>query len=448
MRFQTLLKTAAILSVCGAVCMHAEMVSANAAEKKSGITIDAKTFPDAAFREIIRKQADKNGDGFLSKAEVQKAAELDILIRHKEGHPGYGATDRELFNHQGEYTYDGKAIDLTGIETLQNLEKIRIHNSKPSNLPFEKLKKLKTFEISAAPAVEFDFSKALALQKVVIMHSGVKGKKLDFSANTQLTEICVGASKVSRADLGENSRLKKLEIFACSLKEIDLSGCKNLEYAYLSDNQLNSLDVSGNQKLQELYLQKNLLKNLDLSSNRQLENLFIDGNPFAAIDSRTLAVADDCKLSMLWADNLKKCKEIDVSYIPSLTSIYARSGNYERMKIGEDLRSVQMSSSKIKVLDEKTLQAPKEARLDNLDYNSGVLEKLDTRHLKNLVHLQAPDNRLEEINLSGNPKLFHSIAFEGNPVRKLIVRGDIPEEQKSRYKEFVKKSGGEVLFEN
>ena len=64
------------------------------------------------------------------------------------------------------------------------------------------------------------------------------------------------------------------------------------------------------------------------------------------------------------------------------------------------------------------------------------------------VHLQAPDNRLEEINLSGNPKLFHSIAFEGNPVRKLIVRGDIPEEQKSRYKQFVKKSGGEVLFEN
>ena len=33
MRFQTLLKTAAILSVCGAVCMHAEMVSSNAAEK-------------------------------------------------------------------------------------------------------------------------------------------------------------------------------------------------------------------------------------------------------------------------------------------------------------------------------------------------------------------------------------------------------------------------------
>ena len=280
------------------------------------------------------------------------------------------------------------------------------------------------------------------------MHSGVKGKKLDFSANTQLTEICVGACKVSRADLGENSRLKKLEIYACGLKDIDLSGCKNLEYVYLSDNQLDSLDISGNQKLKELYLQQNLLKKLDLSGNRQLEQLFIDGNPFAAIDSRTLAVADNCKLSMLWADHLKKCKEIDVSYIPSLTTIYARSGNYERMKIGEELRSADMSSSKIKVLDEKTLQAPEEAKLDHLDYRSSVLEKMDTRHLKNLVHLQAPDNRLEEINLSGNPQLFHSIAFEGYPVRKLIVRNDIPEEQKSRYKEFVKKSGGEVLFEN
>lgn len=448
MRLHSLLKTAAVLSVCGIICMQTRISTTDAAVKKSGITIDAKIFPDAAFREIIKKQVDTNGDGILSNTEIRKATKLDIMIRHKKGHPGYEVTDQELFNHQGAYTYDGKVMDFTGMEMLQNLEELRIHNSKPSNLPFQKLKKLKVFEISATPAVAFDLSKASGLEKVVIMNSEIKGKKLDFSANTYLAEICVGATNLSRVVLGENGCLKKLEIYACSLDDIDLSGCKNLEYVYLSGNQLHRLDVSGNQKLQQLYLQNNLLKSMDLSNNRQLENLFIDGNPFVTINSSTLAVADDGKLSMLWADNLKKCKEIDVSHIPSLTIIYARSGNYQRIKIGAELLSVNMSSSRIKVLDAKTLWAPEENKLDNLDYSSSKLEKMDTSHLKNLVHLQAPDNRLEEINLSGNPKLFHSIAFEGNPVKKLIVSSDIPKKQKSRYKQFVKKSGGEVIFTN
>lgn len=445
MKFWKSLTISLAIAACALPYAAKDIATVNAAANDTETVISEAAFPNEVLR-TLAKQADTDGNGALSKAEIQKVTKMDIVYPHKETHPWYGASLSDLYDYDMKHDYDGVPVDLTGLDIFQNLERLRIHNAKPLNIPFEKLKKLSFFEISTVPEMELDVSGAPGLKELAAAEAVFTDIHLE--KNTALEHLKLYHVSVpdSTLDLAALSSLKSVTADGCGLTQIDLSACTGLERAELGGNSLSSLDVAHNKKLKYLYLQDSGLKKLDLRQNACLETLNIDGNAFQKINSSTLRVAKDSVLSWISAGNLSRSTLLDVSHISSLKELHAPSGAFTKVKIGKALAVLDISSSGLKTLDAKTLQAPSKAGLAQLHCSSGRLKKLNAGHLKNLKSVIAGSNRLTEVNLSGCRKL-ESCYLNGNPLKKLIVDKSSNRVQKKQYKKIVKENGGKLIYQ-
>lgn len=469
MKYWNLINGMAVFAAFACACVVKTPVSdglVHAAAKAAEVEINAAAFPDKNFREIVAKQADTDGDGKLSQAEIQNTTKLDIQYPHKESHPWYGASLSDLYDYPDlEHNYDGVTMDLTGLEWFENLERLRIHNAQPLNFPVDRLQKLDILEISSMPEMKLDLSgvrnlrevaaaqatfsdiyldENTQLQHIRLFHVSAPQTVLDLTALPNLVSVTVQRSSLAGMELGEKPDLDDLQA-DCGLAEIDLSGCPQLERVRLDGNRLKTLDVTRNQRLQYLYLKDNRLVRLDLRRNDSLEVLDISGNVFSNINSSVLRAGKNSVLSFLSAGNLSKCTLLDVSHLGSLREVQAPHGAFTKVKIPKDLAVLDISSSKLAALDAKTLQAPAGAKLTELHCSTGKLKKINANHLKNLTQIVAGSNKLTNVNISGCLKM-ETCYLNGNPLKKLTVSKKSGSRQKKQYQKTIKENGGKLIY--
>lgn len=445
-----------IAAVCIWIYSIASTANAGIQKEQKQIAVEA-AFPDVNFRAAVSRQADKDGDGFLSETEIAGLTQLVV------NHPYQERNQNEKYPF---HDYDGIKMDVAGIEIFTNLKELTFQNVEPSGLSMGKLTRLETFCIDTAPEMELDFSGALGLKKIKMMN--MKLKRLDvshsgvteidiydteftrpfdgFAGADRLKSVWICDTNVTEADFTSNTKLEWIVIERCDLKKIRLTGLKNLKHLAVRDTEVRNIDVSDHKNLKSLSLERNQFSKIDVSRNDKLESLYLSGNPFTKIDRTTIKVSDRVPLGFLHAHDLNQCAVFDVSHIRSLKRVYAYAGRFHQVKVGKNLTHMDMVSNKgMTILNKKTFQAPDGTKLKRLECSKGKLTVLDLGHLKNLVYLDAQENRLKKADLSGNQKLGTCI-LDGNRLQKLIVNSTGTSSQKKMYRAVIKHTGGKMVY--
>lgn len=141
--------------------------------------------------------------------------------------------------------------------------------------------------------------------------------KLDLSGCPNLVELDTGFSPVSSVNLSQNSLLTTLRMNDNQLTKIDLSANTKLERVYLNNNQLSKIDFSGNKKLTRINVADNQLTELNLAENPLLISLTCSGNNLSHLDLSHNKLLEDLSISRNHLADLT-INEVD---FPNLTYI-------------------------------------------------------------------------------------------------------------------------------
>ena len=199
-------------------------------------------FPDAAFREYLKKKFDTDHDEWLSSADLNDITEIDV--------------------HEKNIT------SLKGIELFPNLKKLDCHTNQ---------------------LTELDVSKNTALTYLDCSENNLTS--LDVHENAALKYLDCGKNQLTELDVSQNAQLEELQCNQNQLTELDVSRNPALRYLDCGTNQLTSLDVRKNATLKYLYCDQNYLTSLDVSQNPALLLLSCNGNQLTSLDLSQTAVA-------------------------------------------------------------------------------------------------------------------------------------------------------------
>ena len=223
--------------------------SAFAAEDPKGIRIDGDHFPNYEFRQYLKANIDKDGDGHLNDTELN-IWDLDV-------------TSQRIAN-------------LKGIEYFTNLRRLYCNDNK-----------LKTLDLSGNAE----------LQQVYC--SSNKLEQLNLSGNSQMRIVeCNDNENLTTLDVSSNPYLKILRCRNNNLSKLDLSNNPDLEILNCNDNKLPELDLSNNKKLEELSCSNNLLKKLDVSNRSSLKKVICNDNQLVRLD-----INNNGSMTTLYASN-------------------------------------------------------------------------------------------------------------------------------------------------
>ena len=231
---------------------YSETFTLNVTVAPEGIRIYGENFPNYEFRQYLKANIDKDGDGYLNDTELNIRT-LDVSGQH--------------------------IANLKGIEFFPNLEKLYCYNNKLTSLDVSKNPELKSL---------WCYNNQLT--------------SLDVSQNAELVELYCEQNNLTSLDVSQNTALLKLTCQDNNLTSLDVTQNTGLEYLSCSRNPLGSLDVSKNINLKTLYCEQNNLTSLDLSQNHKLENLYARKNRLTSLDLSQTAVttlyADDNQIDI------------------------------------------------------------------------------------------------------------------------------------------------------
>ncbi|MFQ7015228.1 MAG: leucine-rich repeat domain-containing protein [Faecalibacterium sp.] len=240
--------SALTLSLCTPVL--AEGTAALPAAETGGIPIDSTHFPDDNFIAYVELGCDKDHDGTLSQAELNRVTEL--------------------------YVDHANIKDLTGIELFPNLDKLDCKYNNLTRLDVSKNTKLTKLYCESNQLTGLDLSKNTALTELDCALNQLTG--LDLSKNTALTELDCALNQLTGLDLSKNTKLTELDCSDNQLANLDVSENPELTYLKCVSNQLTRLDLHVNTALETLICDNNQLTSLNLSSNTALTQVYCSGN--------------------------------------------------------------------------------------------------------------------------------------------------------------------------
>ncbi len=314
-------KIIALLFGMAAAIFCPAVISYASETEEPGIIIET-AFPDAELQAYVQENFDKDGDGALSREEIDAAAEIDLNFSWVE--------------------------DLTGIENLTALKKLDIGSTYVQEVDVSRNTKLEDLNMSGCYDIaEIDISKNTALVSLNIMQTDISAvdltnntalvtfnaerthiDKVDFSKNPALEEVNLTNTKVLSADFSNLRELKKLELNMVPFQSLDVSNNTKLEELKLiGDEGIKTLDISNNAWLKVLDISGTQVSDLTLEANTALEefynyaqtyNKFKHDGPMAGFDDEISIVPAPVK-----SLNLNKCKglkklRIDGSAVTSL----------------------------------------------------------------------------------------------------------------------------------
>lgn len=202
-------------------------------------------------------------------------------------------------------------------------------------------------------------SSCTKLQYLMIDHQP-KLSSLDVTHNTELLYLQINGDNISELDLTNNKKLQYLNAASCAFSVLDLTNNKDLESVYCNNQKsgLQSINVTGLDKLKVLECYYNVLTKLDLSTNTALTRLWCYNNRL----QDTLDLTNNKDLASLYVYYNYSLKHINIANCNKLLNIRA--------------------------------------------YNCGLLDLPLSEH-PYLTELSCNYNRLDEIDISGCPKLTH-----------------------------------------
>lgn len=278
-------------------------------------------FPDPAFRAVVRRDLDADGDGKLSPSEADAVAVIDVSGRGVASLEGVG------FFKNLEYLYAADnhlaALYLEGNPRLAELD---VSRNCLSELDLSANGELRRVSAPGNGLVRIDVADCAALQALDV--SGNDLVKLDVSHNPGLSELDCSGNRLNALEVSKNPELRALAADGNGLASLNVSKCPLLEVLSVSGNGLARLSVQGNPGLTRLNVAHNALNALDVSANPALVELCCNGNALKALDIGACGQLT----CLLCGDN--QIKALNVLNNPLLTRLECQNNRLASMDFG------------------------------------------------------------------------------------------------------------------
>lgn len=330
---------------------------------------DAKSFPDANFRQYCIDNFDKNGDNAISHKEARAVSTINVLTDNISSLEGikYFIELKELIC-QGGQNY-GK---LSSLDISQNTA-------------------LRVLKCEANQLTYLDVTKNTALTELYCR--GNRLTFLDVSRNIELVSFFCGWNQLTDLDVSMNTKLTILDCLYCQLVRLDVSN--NLELTTLNcyNNSITSLDVSKNTKMVTLQCFDNPISSLDVSNNINLSMLQCGSEQLTSID-----VSKNKKLTWLAVAG-SSITSLDVSNNTELTYLNCC---YNKLSYLDILNNNKLEEIDCRQNQLTNLDVSKNIKLKKLDCCFNQLTNLDVSKNTTLTYLNCQNNQLTFLDVSNN----------------------------------------------
>ncbi|QQX75459.1 MULTISPECIES: T9SS type A sorting domain-containing protein [Aequorivita] len=265
--------------------------------------------PDTNFKNALLNHnpvIDTNGDGEIQYSEAEA---VEIL-----------------------YVLEKAIIDLTGIETFENLKELNCQSNFlnelniSSNISLERLicynNNIQVLNISNNPLLQ------------ILQISSNNLTTISASNNANLEEINCDNNNLTTIDVSQFPNITNISCSDNNIVGLDVSNNQFLEILWCFGNEISELDVSQNPNVRFLWVSNNELTNLNLENNLLLETFYAVENPISNFDFssninlRVLNISNTLITELDLSNNPELCN-IKVRNIPSLEYINLKNGNTE-----------------------------------------------------------------------------------------------------------------------
>lgn len=336
-------------------------------EPKAGeATIDNAHFPDLFFKEYVGHYIDKDGNGVLSKSEMEQVTEIDCTNCMISSLTGLDYFVNLEILHCG----DNPKLTVLDVSKLTNLRVLDCHGDSLTRLEVSNLTKLQELDCRDNYLTALDVSN---LTKLCILRcSGVCNAipKLDVRNLTELQILECSNNPISVLSVENLTKLRELRCEFSGIKELRLNKLTGLQVLYCGSNELTNLDVTALTNLQILSCDNNALSALDIRKLQKLETLNCSTN----------------KLTSLNVNNLTNLKALNCSFNQLINLNVSKLTN---------LLVLQCDNNRLVNLDVSTLTSLQEL---HCDFNQ--LTNLTVNNLTDLKYLNCYSNPLKTIDIS------------------------------------------------
>lgn len=238
----------------------------------TGVTVDAATFPDAAFRAWVLDRANLGGagaDGLLTAGELAGVREMDLT--------GLGIADLTGIGHftaLESLTVTGNQLQSLDVSANTALTALYCSNNQLTSLTLGSLPGLQYLYCASNRLTALDVTGCPALLSLNCERNQLTG--LDLSGNPALMNLYCRHNALTSLDVRHNTELVFIETFDNQLTSFDCSMLSKLEFLHIDYNQLTTLDMSHN---------PNLKGNGFVAANNQLESLTLPNIPGFTVEA-------------------------------------------------------------------------------------------------------------------------------------------------------------------
>jgi hypothetical protein len=246
--------------------------------------------PDAVFADALTRVGYPVTNGQMLTTDALSIKRLCITSMKDS----YGAADSNgvaVFTNTSipdngvkcAYTSAGKYItDLTGLESMVNLQSFRIEHQQFHTVDLSTLKDVILVSLWGNPLTSIDFTGNSALLFLGLSETSLTA--VDLTGLTSLVELGVqqDSAKTLPYTLPNGTVVK-------GFASLDLSKTPVLQRLYVANNGLTSLDLSKNPVFRELHARNNALQTLDLSGLTALDYVIVANNNLTSLNLKGIA---------------------------------------------------------------------------------------------------------------------------------------------------------------
>lgn len=350
------------------------------------VTVDADTFPDAAFRTFIE--------------DTYRVDEGETLNTA-------GITEMDLGKNN-------KINSLDGIWFFTDLESLDCSVLGITALDVSTLTKLKRLDCRQNALRSLDLSNNPDLEVLYCAQNGDQFSKLDVSMCEKLEVLSCAHTAVATLNVSKNSMLKYLNISNTKIATIDVSACEMLEVFDFAVTGISSIDLSRNNALKVVVEYGTALSNLDLSNHDELTDVYLG---YSAENGNSEYYKEILNEEKIKAKNEKRDPDLSITNDAFSTqgeealAAYGVTYNLFDGDCEGTLTKLDVSNcpklKKVFCDNNKLSQIITEgsSNITELHLSKNFLTDLTVAELERLTKLKVTDNRLKALYVSNNTNL-------------------------------------------
>ncbi len=230
MKKQFMVTAMALMLATGAMCgMNGN--EAQAASKK--VAINKKNFPDKVFRELVKKNYDKNKDNKLSKKEIKNAKKFGssstkTMVKIKPS---------KYAKYQKKYVKDIK--NFKGIEKLTNLQKLVADETTVKTINLKKNTKLNFLQMQDGKLTKLNLNKNTKLKYVYLSYNQLTSLKMEKCKKLLDVELYGHMVKDLKIDRNKKTKVRG-EAYYTPFESV------NVKETFANLNNSGFMDTNGN----------------------------------------------------------------------------------------------------------------------------------------------------------------------------------------------------------